>query len=112
MADPLWEIERSLWLDGVDAWRRQLGKGCIMAFAPTGAMQDEQIIESLRDAPRWQSVEISDTVLTRPTDNTAILAYHAVARRGDNTPYWALCTSTYVATGGDWKIVQHQQTPL
>ena len=112
MDDPLWTIERSLWLDGVDAWQAHLASSCIMAFGPTGAMQNARIIDSLRATPRWSAVEMSDTLLIRPAPNVAVLAYAATAQREGGEHYRALCTSSYVEEGGDWKIAQHQQTPL
>tara|TARA_R110002020_G_scaffold26365_6_gene85232 strand:- start:409 stop:747 length:339 start_codon:yes stop_codon:yes gene_type:complete len=112
MQDPLWNIERSLWLDGVDAWQAHLAPSCIMAFGPTGVLQDAQIIDSLAQAPRWVDVTMSDTTLIRPATDVAVLAYGARARRHGAEPYQALCTSTYVRRDGKWTIAQHQQTPV
>ncbi|MGV8830725.1 MAG: DUF4440 domain-containing protein [Devosia sp.] len=112
MDNLLWNIERSLWLQGVDAWEQHLANCCIMAFGPTGAMQNTQIIESLRAAPRWLDVTMSEIQLIRPAADVAVLAYRALAQRDGAAPYEALCTSTYVGAAGTWQIAQHQQTPL
>jgi len=110
----LWKIEEQLWTGGADVYASRLDPACLMAFpSPTGILKDrETILQSLNGAPRWTEVEMSDRILARPRESIAVLAYHAKARRpGENAAYTAICTSTYVAREGGWRLVQHQQTP-
>jgi hypothetical protein len=110
-----WEIEEQLWRQGASAYQRNVSPDCLMVFAaPVGILGGERIRASLADGPRWSSVDMSQQVLARPGTDTVVLAYLAKGEReGQQSPYQALCTSTYCHRGGDrWWLVQHQQTPL
>lgn len=114
MNDPLWKIEERLWTgDGEDV-AAALDPACMMAFPQVGILNGAPaILESLRGAPRWVNIEIKDQTLARPEESLAVLAYRARAKRlGDESAYAAVCTSTYVARQGVWRMVQHQQTPV
>ena len=108
----LWGSERRLWLDGVSAYEELMASECVMAFGPMGIMRNDQILESLRDAPRWSDVEMVDRTRTSPSDDVAIIAYRARASRGGSKPYEAICTSSYVCVDGYWWLSHHQQTPI
>ena len=108
----LWKTEEALWLEGADAFERIMADDCLMVFAPMGIMRNAEIVESLRHAPRWQSVSMSDRAEARPAPGVLSLAYRASAQRPDSAPYEALCTSTYFETADGWRLLQHQQTPL
>lgn len=82
-----------------------------MAFAPTGILTRRKVVETLSAGPRWQEVSMSDRASIE-TDDLCVLAYRATARRAGAETYRALCTTTWVRRDGDWRIVQHQQTPL
>ena len=112
MADLLWHRERRLWLEGVDAFKAIVHPDCIMAFAaPIGIMKGKAIIESLKNAPRWTEVEMSLQTSSHTGDAT-VLAYFAKAHRAGSSDYLAYCTSTYMREGDEWRVVQHQQTPV
>lgn len=109
----VWNTERSLWLVGDDAYAAHLADDCLMVFGPTGILQRDQILETIRQAPRWTSVEMTDTTLLTPGDSVAIvIAYKAQASREGSPPYSALCSSTYLVIDGELKLAQHQQTPV
>lgn len=110
--DDIWSIERRLWLEGAEAYDECMAPDCVMAFAGIGVLRGPAILESLREAPRWQDVVVSEQVEARPTDEAAVIAYVAEASRGEGKPYRALCTSTYVLADQRWTIAQHQQTPI
>jgi hypothetical protein len=55
---------------------------------------------------------MSDRMLSRIGDQAVVLAYRAEARRGDGDPYRAFCSSTYAKTPDDWRLAQHQHTPM
>lgn len=111
MADELWREEREFWTLGVAEAMRKLDEGCLMAFGPTGILTRRRVIETLTEAPRWQEVTMTDRAVVE-TNDICVLAYRATARRAGADTYRALCTTTWRRTGGDWRIIQHQQTPV
>ena len=106
----IWAKEERLWLEGPAAFEEILDPACLMAFPGLGAMRAAEVLESLRSAPRWASVEMSDRSLGRAGGQVVVLAYTAVGRRTGAAPYRCVCTSTYRLDGERWRLVQHQQT--
>lgn len=111
MAD-IWNSERRLWLEGTGAYEELMASDCVMAFGPMGAMGRDEVLESLREAPRWTDVVMTDKAKAVPAENVAVIAYHVRSKRPGAEPYEALCTSTYVRIDGQWMIAQHQQTSV
>lgn len=111
MADELWHEEREFWLAGAAEALRKLDEGCLMALAPAGILTRRKVVETLSQGPRWQEVSMSERASIE-TDDLCVLAYRATARRAGADTYRALCTTTWVRRDGDWRIVQHQQTPV
>ncbi|WP_088624608.1 nuclear transport factor 2 family protein [Oceanicola sp. 22II-s10i] len=107
----IWQIEELLWTGGTDAFRRRMADGCLMAFPGIGTLQGEQILESLKEAPRWQSVEMEGRHVSE-TDGLTVLSYRARAVREGDPVCEALCTSTWIWRDGGWLLVQHQQSPV
>jgi len=89
-----------------------MAKDCTMVFGPMGIMKRTEIIESLREAPRWSHVIMSAKTGNLHDEAIAVLAYHARAEQKAGAHYEAFCTSTYVRENGHWRLVQHQQTPI
>lgn len=109
--DILWKMEKSFWLDGPDFYERSMAPDARMVFpSPVGILAGEQIVEGLKQAPRWESVGFEERTETNLGD-TIVLAYKATGRREDGDPYSALCASTYVKSGEKWVLLSHQQTP-
>ncbi len=110
--DEAWRAEERFWFGGAEHFREALDPACVMAFpAPVGIMQGAGIAESLADAPRWSSLDMTDRHVARPAPDLLVLAYKARGIRDGAVPYLAYCTSTYRRDGGGWRLVQHQQTP-
>ncbi|AWI57748.1 hypothetical protein AB395_00002095 [Sinorhizobium fredii CCBAU 45436] len=107
-----WERERRLWLEGAGLYQQLLDSECLMAFAPVGILAGVEIIRALDGMPRWLDVEMTEQRSARPNDSVLVLAYRADARRDPDVSYAAYCTSTYARTGEDWRLLQHQQTPI
>ena len=107
--DAVWELERRFWTDGLSTYREFLDPACLMVFPGIGIMAAGAILDSLADAPRWSSVEMTDRQIGS-TDNALVLGYTAEGRREDAEPYWCRCTSTYRKAEAGWKLIQHQQT--
>lgn len=60
-AETLWNMEQSFWLDGVDFYESSVAPEARMVFqSPVGILAGEQIVEGLRQAPRWSSVDFHD----------------------------------------------------
>lgn len=104
-----WADEAAWWTMGAAEARRRMHPACVMVFA-SGAMQGETILAAMDSVPRWSSVSISDR-RTVETEDCVVLAYRADAMRGGQA-HAALCSSTWVRQGGDWQLIQHQQTPI
>jgi hypothetical protein len=109
--EEVWQVERSLWLEGPSAYRGRLDDACIMAFAGTGLMRAADILESLAEAPRWDDVEMRSATIGRGGDWAIVIGYYATGSRRDSDRYTCYCTSTYRRDGDRWLLLQHQQTP-
>ncbi len=105
-----WALEERFWLEGSAVYEELLDRACLMAFPGVGVMRAADILESLKGAPSWASVEMTNRAIGRAGDSVIVLGYTAEGRREGAAPYRCFCTSTYRADGGTWKLVQHQQT--
>ena len=107
-----WSLEERFWTEGASVYDALLDPACLMAFPGVGVMRAADVLESLKGAPRWASVEMTGRAVGR-AGGVVVLGYAAEGRREGAAPYRCLCTSTYRRTdGGAWKLVQHQQTPV
>lgn len=110
MTDEIWHEERAFWLAGAAEALRKLDEGCLMVLAPTGILTRRKVVDTLSAGPRWQEIGMTDRASIL-TDDLCVLAYRVTARRPGAETYRALCTTTWMRRDGDWRIVQHQQTP-
>lgn len=106
----LWEQERRLWLEGAEAFEALLAPGAVMLFPGVGILRDAQIVEGLKAAPCWNSVEMTDRTEIE-AEGSLTIAYRAEGRREGEPLYRALCSSTWIARPEGWRIALHQQTP-
>lgn len=107
----LWEMEEGFWLDGPEFYENSMASNARMVFpAPVGILAGQEIIDGLRQAPRWNSVDFHHQTETELGD-TAVLAYEASGQRDGEEEYRSLCASTYVRSDGKWYLLCHQQTP-
>ena len=91
-------------------YREVLDTGVVMLLPGGLVLRDrETAIESMAGPP-WSAFDLQDLVEHRPTQDTALVTYGVVARRG-NVDYSALVSSLYVRRGAGWRMVFHQQTP-
>lgn len=110
MADELWQEERDLWLAGSAEAARKLDDGCLMILADGAILTRSRIVARLSQAARWQELVLTDRTSIE-TDDICVLAYHATARRSGAEALRAACTTTWIRRDGDWRVIQHQQTP-
>ncbi|WP_416676596.1 nuclear transport factor 2 family protein [Egbenema bharatensis] len=71
----------------------------------------EKILQSLAAQP-WKSFRIEEPRVISLSESAEVLVYRVTAQREDSKPYVALINSTYEISGGMWKLVLHQQTPV
>ncbi len=110
--DPaIWETEESFWTAGVAAYEARMHPDCVMAFPGMGLLHGEAILDTLKHAPRWDSVTMSDRQIASD-GSVLVLAYKAEGQRDDAEMYRCVCTSTYAETDKGWRLIQHQQTPM
>lgn len=84
----------------------------VLMLLPGGMVIDDraQVVASMSGAP-WDSFALTGERVLRLGDGAGVVAYSAVAKRGDDS-YCALFTSTYVVTPDGWRLSVHQQTPM
>jgi hypothetical protein len=112
VTDELWNLERCFWLEGYEFYLQRMDPSALMIFPrPAGVLTRDQILESMNNAQRWRSVDMTGRSVAR-SGQAAVLAYTAVAERDGSDTYAALCGSTYVNENGLSKILVHQQTPV
>lgn len=108
----IWDSEKSFWLDGPAFYGAHMVPTAQMVFpGPVGILKGEEILEGLRGAPRWDSVEMEEKTEEQVGDTLA-LAYRATGIREGSDPYAAFCSSIYVKHDNSWKLISHQQTPV
>lgn len=71
----------------------------------------EKILQSLAAQP-WKSFQIEEPRVISLSESAEVLVYRVIAQREGGEPYVALINSTYELSGGMWKLVLHQQTPV
>ena len=111
--DRLWDFERDLWTGGAEVYEKTVAQDVVMSLPAAPFLYDRRAaIETVKKAPRWDSVEFTDTRVERHDEGLIVIAYRAQACRGEQS-YDALCTSTLFRRGHeDWVVIQHQQTPF
>ncbi len=118
MNSDLIELERSGWDalatsgEAAAEFYRGVIADRVLMLLPGGLVIDDraQIIETMQGAP-WTEFELSNERVVELTHDSAVVAYEARARRGDDD-YRALISSTYVRVRGEWRLAVHQQTPI
>jgi hypothetical protein len=70
----------------------------------------DDVMGAFASAPAWEAYEIHEPAVVRLGDHAGILAYRAVARRGDDVANLRMST-TYLYDDGAWHVAAHQQTP-
>ena len=112
MSDPeIWTVEEILWTGGTDAYRRRMAPLCLMAFPGIGVLKGDEVLDALTEAPRWSEVKMEGRNMIE-TDGLIVLAYTAHAQRDGDSPYHAVCSSTWRETPNGWRIIQHQQSRI
>ena len=109
------QLERDAWQalctrDGADFYRDLLAPDAWMVF-PFGVLERPEAIVTIAGAEPWERFEIEDTHVAHRDEGSAIISYHATAKRADEDEYRAWMTSVYVRGNDGWKMLYHQQSP-
>lgn len=83
-----------------------------MVLANGATMSRDQVVDSLSDAPPWDSYEIADPMLVPLGSDAGALVYRGIGHRSGGDSFTGMMTSTYVRTGSSWKLAVYQQTPV
>ena len=108
--EELWAIEEGLWIRGRSHYERWYSNDAVAAFPGVGIMAGAGFVSTLPETGGYETVEMTQTTLSRPAPSVAVLAYVGTGSR-DSETVRCLCTSTYCERDGEWRLVQHQQTP-
>ena len=105
------KTEECFWREGAAAHEELMTGDCLMVFGPVGMLESDRIVESIRAAPRWSSVEMSNQILREHGGKVVILTYRA--RRNANAttltkPTARRPTSARATTGGS-RIISNRR---
>ena len=108
-------LEREAWrvlsTDGAAAFYDRVLADDVLMLLPGGlVIDDRQAVVDSMSGPPWDRFELAEERVLELNDQTAVVAYRAIAHRSDQD-YEAWFNSTYVRSDGEWKLALHQQTP-
>ena len=107
-------LEERFWHESgdVDFYRANVVEDVVMVFpAPFGIMTGSRLLDAVSQASPWVELELDEVEVIEHGD-TAVVAYRARARHETGAAYATYAGSVYVRSGGAWKLVLHQQTPI
>lgn len=95
---------------GGEFYGELLTDDALMVLVNGLVLDRQQVIDSLRNAPAWDSYTLSDARLIPLGRDAAALVYRADARRANSEEFSALMTSVYRLTEGRPRLALYQQT--
>lgn len=109
--EKLLKIEEGFWHEGADYYNEHIADEAVFVF-PGMRLGKQNGVDAADQAPRWNTLELTDMSLINLTDDIAILTYHAEGNReGQDEPYTGNITTVYRLESGEPKMVFHQHTP-
>lgn len=98
---------------GSDYYGRLMTDDALMILSNGQVLTRREAIESLNDAPPWDSYEIDGARLIELGGVSALLVYRGTGIRDDLAkPFVALMSSVYTREAGGWALASYQQTPI
>ncbi|SFN69021.1 DUF4440 domain-containing protein [Mycetocola miduiensis] len=94
---------------GGEHYARAMTRDPLM-IVPGGAIGRDDIVSSFAGTVPWDAYEIHEPAIVRLGERAGIVAYRAVATRGNETVELRMST-TYLYGGGSWHVALHQQSP-
>lgn len=98
--------------EGADFYQHFLTHDAVMILPGAGILPRDAAVRAIAAAPPWAWFKIEGARIIPLTEESAVIAYRATARRDGQPEYTALMSTVYVHVAGAWKIAFHQQTPL
>lgn len=117
MSEDLEALERRSWealaTEGqARAFFEQVLDEDVVMLLPGGlVLADRSSALTAMSGPPWQSYRLESVQVRRPTVDTGLVTYSAVAAREGQPTYSALMSSLYVRRPDGWRLTFHQQTP-
>ena len=97
---------------GGDFYGRIMTPEAVMVLVNGMVLDRDAVVASLNHSPAWDAYELTDEQLIPISAGAAALVYRARATRGDEPPFEALMTSTYVLRDGELRLALYQQTTI
>ena len=95
---------------GADFYGRLMTSDGLMVLANGMVLDRAQVVDSLAEAPAWDSYLIRDPRLIDLGEDATLLAYAATAVRNGEQPFVGVMTSTYRLVGDSPRLAFFQQT--
>ncbi len=95
--------------EGAAYYREHLTDDALMAF-PFGVMDRSESLDAMDAAQPWSSFQMKDTRVISLGPQCGVVVYSVTAQREGEAPFSAIVSSTFVRTGGHWKLAFHQQS--
>lgn len=114
----LLRLEQAGWTSLCDGtgdafYGRIMTENGVMVLADGSILDRDGVVASLRDAPSWNSFEMTDERVVEMAPDTAALVYTGRASRAAGGPaFVGAMTSVYVRQGDQWRLALYQQTPV
>jgi uncharacterized protein (TIGR02246 family) len=111
----LTEIERALWTNDAEIYRRTFLRDAVIIFPEIGRIDLAFAVNELQKenaaGHRWTEVVFTDIRALTVTPDVALLHYEASARWNyKQDPEKVLCATLYVKRDEAWRVAFHQQT--
>jgi hypothetical protein len=86
--DELLALEKQFWTGGLDVFRVNTDKECLVAFTQmAGVMSNDDLAETARNPLRWKELEIELKGIVEPSNDVVLLTYEASAVRESGDAY-------------------------
>ena len=116
--EELLALERRGWdalcgTTGAEVYGELMTPDGLMVLAGGMVMDRDEVVAALRQSPPWGRYEIADARVVPAGEEAAALVYTGRGwRSGEEVPFTAAMTSTYVRTPEGWRLALYTQTPL
>jgi hypothetical protein len=98
---------------GADFYGSTMTEDGVMVLANGVVADRAAVVDSLRDAPRWQRFEIDSPRVVRTGADSAALVYTGRAwRDAAEEPFVGAMVSTYLRSDQGWRLAVYTQTPV
>ena len=96
---------------GSDFYGKVMTHDGLMVLGNGQVMTRDEVVEALRNAPRWESFEMKDPRTVLIGTEAGAVVYLCTAQRGEGAPFEGAMSSVYVRMEGEWRLALYQQTP-